>query len=502
MDSGLTRLSNCRPTAAEPRVRNPGKAAPSFDSLLASEYQSSTERTAERASEKSLRLDAFGQIDFFNRKGWRSKYSETDAATGLWLRDRTAVNPNDPSSVERFRVRLYNDNFSLTPTEQELKSYIAELRKNGLDGAVDWRGLEQEFEYFQPVTYEYLQDSLNYLASRYVSVKDKVSRSFSGEEQAAELEKLDNTYLATMNRLIGGYIEPLQQSLRLSLTDALTVKASFVEISQHQIQAYESVLKQVHQTVTRSFPEDRWLHNHDAYIAARLREAGGDGAAPADGRYAVWDLVAIGQAAQFYQREINGAEAGARNEATLALNLALADMKTEALVQRGLIGDSMAALLRNIRTQGHNTVLDAADRQLAAQKDSRQQDEPEGVFFPINRSMFGGIYGAVMGTYQQNGGDAAQAIRAGATFGQAITAQAAEKNPQVRRWSADMTDFWNNFYVTPEHEELSQLERSIQQMLSHVGQSRTYNSTYRNYVNDWRRFLTAISYQEGIDLRA
>ena len=101
----------------------------------------------------------------------------------------------------------------------------------------------------------------------------------------------------------------------------------------------------------------------------------------------------------------------------------MADMKAETMISKGLVSADMAALLRGSRAQGHENALAALDQALATRESSRTSGEPKGTFAPVDRSVFQGIYDATLNAYRQNGGDGASAIRAGASYGQTITAQ-------------------------------------------------------------------------------
>lgn len=417
-----------------------------------------------------------------------------DAAVNLWRQENISTASDTPTSIEHFQSWLYDDSFSLMPPEEQLEQYIARLRTTDGDIAVGWHSLKREVMSFRTATHEHLQDYLAYMASRYVSVKDKLMRCPS-TELATGGQNLRKICFAGVSEMVAHYTQKLQGGLSLLPADVSDINESFMAAFQHQIQRYEKVLPQVHQSVAKEYPEDRWLQNHDGYIAAQLRETTDTEDAPAHCPYTVRDLSTIGQVAQYYQKEKDGAGNGNRHEAELALNLAMADMKAELLIRRSLVTDSMAALLRSIRFQSHNGVLDAADQYLSTVNDSSQPTDRQAVNSPMNRAMFRSIYDTVLQAFQDNGGEAPQAIRAGVVHGQHITAQESEHNPGVSRWGKPMADFWHNFYITPEHGELSPLEQKVQQILAHVGQSRTNNSTYQNYVNDWRGFLIVIDYR-------
>lgn len=89
------------------------------------------------------------QINIFSLKGFQSRYSVVDAATSLWQRENTIVQRDDAASVARLQARLRSGNLQMTPTQEEIAGYLCRLRKDGLDGRIDWHGLEAEFRSFR-----------------------------------------------------------------------------------------------------------------------------------------------------------------------------------------------------------------------------------------------------------------------------------------------------------------------------------------------------------------
>lgn len=441
-------------------------------------------------------------LDLSDRKGYREDYSIRDAAEGLWKKENFDFNIFDPTSIQRMQDRVRQGSYTMKPTDEELSAYLDTLRQNGLDGSVDWTGLTQELEAFKTTTPEELEDGLDYLASRYVAARDKLERNYTGEELTAQLAKLEEVYQAGKSGMIDGYTQTLQDNLGLSDSDAQAVRDSFSSILSEKEEAYRGALKQVHEAVAQTGPDSVWLKDHDAYIASQLRTAGKAGkAGQSEARYSVQDLAAAGKIAQDYQAEIFGASSCGRDEARLGLNLAMADMKAETMISKGLVSENMASLLRNSRTQGHENALAALDQALARRESNRSSGEPKGTFAPVDRSVFQGIYNATMNAYRQNGGDGAGAIRAGVSAGQKLTAQAAARNPQALRWGISQEHYWKEFYKTPVERRPSRLDTQINNLLIQAGQPpRPQRSTYQEYVNRWQDFLTAIG--GGVNIRA
>ena len=433
-------------------------------------------------------------LDLSDRKGYREDYSIRDAAEGLWKKENFDFNIFDPTSIQRMQDRVRQGSYTMKPTDEELSAYLDTLRQNGLDGSVDWTGLTRELEAFKTTTPEELEDGLDYLASRYVAARDKLERNYTGEELTAQLATLEEVYQAGKSGMIDGYTQTLQDNLGLSDSDAQAVRDSFSTILAEKEETYRGALKQVHEAVEQTGPDSVWLKNHDAYIASQLRAACKAGESTA--RYSVQDLTAAGQIAQDYRAEIDGASSCGRNEVTLGLNLAMADMKAETMISKGLVSDSMAALLRDSRAQGHENALAVLNRALAQRESHRATGEPKGTFAPVDSAVFQGIYDAVMSAYRQNGGDAAKAIQAGASAGEKLTAQATARAPKAARWGISMKHYLQEFYKAPEEQEVMLLGLQIKYLTN----QKPRTSTYQKYVNSWQDFLSSIG--GGVDIRA
>lgn len=430
-------------------------------------------------------------LDLSDRKGYREDYSIRDAAEGLWKQENFNFNIFDPTSIQRMQDRVRQGTYTMKPTDAELSSYIDKLRQNGLDSSVDWTSLTRELEAFKVTTPEELEDGLSYMASRYVAALDKLERNYTGDELTAQRTKLEKVYQAGKFGMIDGYTQLLQDNLGLSTSDAQAVRDSFSSILAEKEEAYWGALKQVHETVGQTGPDSVWLKNHDAYIAFQLRVSGAAGQSEA--RYSVQDLTAAGQIAQSYQTELFNASSCGRDEATLTLNLSMADMKAETMIQKGLVSQNMAALLRNSRTQGHENALTTLDQALSKRENNLAPGEPKGTFAPVDRSVFQGIYNATMNAFRQNGGDGAGAIRAGVSAGEKLTAQATARNPKALRWGINIESYWKDFYTAPDTKDVSPLEKQINRLMEQTGKTSSLGkSTYQKYVDSWRDFLTSI----------
>lgn len=352
------------------------------------------------------------KLDSFYREGYQSGYEAEDALKSLWKAKHNRFNLNDPTTWQNLST-------SLTPTQEELSCLEKELSQNGLDGAVDWAGLRGELDSFRELKSEDLGEGMDYFSSRYVAIKDKLKRSFSGDELAAQKEKLEAAYQQGVSYFVNGYAKKLEKELGLSNGQAQTVRESLQVNLDQAILHYESVLDQVKAPAN---PADAWLQNHDAYIAAQLRETAAFSSTKSAGAglYTMDDLVAASRIGEAYQAAVDRASHGP-DEVRMALDMGMVDMKTEALMKTGKLSSGMAKLLQSTQKNRHQAVIAAADERLTSLRGFRTKGEPEVSFALVNQGMIQSIYQKVMDTFRGSGGNAIKAIYQGVETAKTVT---------------------------------------------------------------------------------
>ena len=208
------------------------------------------------------------QLDLSGRKGYREGYSIQDAAESLWKQETQTFRLSDLEDPEKANEIIENmrrqarwdlglSQGAGETKDEVLSAYIQELRQNGLGGAADWDGLSRELEAFQSTTPEELEDGLDYLASRYVAVLDKLERNYTGGELAAQRAKLEEVYKAGAAGMIDGYAQLLQTNLGISDSGVQAVKDSFSTILSEKVDAYQGALGKANEAVSQSGPGRR-----------------------------------------------------------------------------------------------------------------------------------------------------------------------------------------------------------------------------------------------------
>lgn len=412
-------------------------------------------------------------LDHFASPKLGEDYTKSDALMQLWKEAHT-IDLNDPNSV----VGLCFD-----PTEADLDALENQLETGGLCEQIHFSQVSRDFErMFAAVHAGNLGDAIDYLASRTAALEGKLDRNRSGEELQAQFQALNDVFQQGKEQLIDSYAGRLQDALGLSDTDAQAVRDSLDSLISQRLQTYRDAQAETPDTLAGT--KDRWLLNHDEYMASQLRQTAGtiqDSAS--GGNLTLGDLRAAGEIAGAYQTIYHGAATGkGGDEAFLALDLGMIDMKTETLIQNGLVSDSMSRMLQTSLAQRHQNALDVSNQRLAV----RQQEalSGEAPIPQMDRKLFQSIYDAVLTSFRRSGGDALAAIRDGAAFGKEATAQAHRENPRVTRWGISKETYWESFYTS-------------RQVSDWHGGTRAQKSEYQSYADSWQHFLSTISSTQG-----
>ena len=161
-------------------------------------------------------------------------------------------------------------------TQEELDAFRKELIENGLGEEIDWHGVSGDLGSTQLTYYGGNCFALrtDYIASRYAVLKDRILNQFTGDKQAAELQKLEQIYTNSKNNLadyyaksIGGFYEDLGQ-----FGTSEDMRSSVLAVLENKVQMYSDYLAQNDIYADITDPDQQWLKQDDGYMAAKLRE--------------------------------------------------------------------------------------------------------------------------------------------------------------------------------------------------------------------------------------
>lgn len=113
------------------------------------------------------------------------------------------------------------------------------------------------------------------VAARYVAIRDRVLRDFSGQEQQDALARLDELASAKIQQMAREYAQKLENSFGESgvLVDAKEIESSILMAVDHRTKEYLHLYQSNPNYAGISGPEENWLLNDSEYMASELRKA-------------------------------------------------------------------------------------------------------------------------------------------------------------------------------------------------------------------------------------
>ena len=195
-------------------------------------------------------------------------------------------------------------------SEEELETFRQKLVQNGLGNDIDWKGVSGDFVQIGVGfgNIEKLESKVDYLASRYAVLKDRIEKQYTGDEKDEQMNMLNDIYTRAKNEManayansIGGFYEDLGQEgiaedMKNSLLSAIDERAS----------EYETYLANAGEYAHIENEEDQWLLQDDGFMAAQLRESMSSAKqniekASGNNTYSLDDLKSAG----IYAKELN-----------------------------------------------------------------------------------------------------------------------------------------------------------------------------------------------------
>lgn len=159
--------------------------------------------------------------------------------------------------------------------KEDLEDFRNGLIENGLGSEIDWQGVRSDFT-GMAVGFDNIErfgQKADYIASRYAILKDRIQTQFTGDQQEAELQKLEQLYTEAKEKMansyaehIGGFYEDMGQSGM-----ATDMRESVLTVIDGKAKAYSTVLAENDLYGKITAPENQWLKQDDAYMAAQLR---------------------------------------------------------------------------------------------------------------------------------------------------------------------------------------------------------------------------------------
>ncbi len=298
----------------------------------------------------------------------RPDYTKEDAINKQWKKMNTM---NILDALEG-TVDTSNRGLSAKDVERQIKKGDLLDEVSDIDLRMlqfELSGLEfEEGRGYQSVDSGELYKNVEYLASRYVAMEDKIKKVCTGAEQIERLNRLNKMYMETLEKMaksyseiVGGILEDYGVS-----GEKEKIYQSFKSGVDQQVAEYRMFLKQDQRLTGLEDTENAWLLKDDEYIAAMLRKQNliSEASLSKEGAYSLWELDVLGQ----YVSSLSTMEAKAvtyeMTEERLGLDLAMLAMKTDVLCKEKNVGSVLNTTLKETLNGYLNVFLDRFNQKL------------------------------------------------------------------------------------------------------------------------------------------
>lgn len=290
-----------------------------------------------------------------------------------------------------------------------------DLETNGLGRGVNWDAVSDiSFVGLDDSELDEIGDKINYLASRYAVLKDRIHTDYPGEEQKAQMTKLDELFSEAEKRVADTYGKSVSHFFEECGISGETEKLqnSVLQNYNNRIDEYCAYLQSNRNYASVDSKKDEWLLNDDSYLAQQLRK-NMDGASPVGGSsakqqapaYSMRDLEVAGaysMQAPWCFVMVNPNPSAGRNEEYLGLDMAMQAMKTDYLAKNSGVSENMGDLLSHAFEGTMKNCVDACAESLNICANSGFVDGKR-LYAPLDKSAVYMVYQVAMARYRESG---------------------------------------------------------------------------------------------------
>lgn len=390
----------------------------------------------------------------------------------------TADTSNRTLSAEDIEKMLQEGSLLDGVSDEDLRMLQFEFSGLGLgSGASYWFVDPGEFD-----------KNVEYLASRYAAMEDKIRSSYTGEELKERLAKLGEIYETALEKAAESYADTVGGILEGYGVPGEKEKIyeSFKSGVDQKAAEYRAFLEQNRGFTGLEGTADAWLLKDDEYIAAMLRKQDlTSQALPEDqGTYSLEELDALGQYASSLSSMAAKANPYEMNEERIGLDLAMLAMKTDALGKEENKSAAFRAVLQKTLDGYVNALLEQLDRTLEANRNNAQTVYDAKGNAGLDRKAVWGVYNKTMEQYRSSG-NVMEALIKGAQYGKSQYAKKVDLGyaKEIYRYKNGGA-YWNGFFEDPSDRRADPYSKK--------------GSTYEQYMMGWLDFKDSLGEKGGV----
>ncbi len=413
-----------------------------------------------------------------------SDYSKADAVNKQWRKMNTV------NILDILDGTADTSNRTLTSQEIEQRLQQGDLLNdisNTDFGMLKFELSGIEFEMGVPASADTFHKNVEYLASRYAAMEDRIKNTCKGTEQKEYLEQLNDIYKSTLERaaneysnLVGGILGKYGV-----LDEREKIYRAFKNGVDERAAEYRTYLKENPGFTGLEGTKDSWLLKDDEYIASRLRSQNIASTRDAkDDEYTLQDLEVIGKYASSLSAMEKKSNTYDLNEERMGLELAMLAMKTDILGAKAGVSPMLNTTLKNTLEGYIRAFLEQFDNRLDTNRKKAYTASDIQGNAHLDKDSVWRVYNMTMESYRISG-DVVQAMLKGAEYGKAQYSEKMNQNgtKNIYRYKNGNT-YWNQFFQASTVTKANGYEKNV--------------STFEQHMMGWVDFNMSLEEKQGI----
>ncbi|MBK3495917.1 hypothetical protein JFL43_13815 [Viridibacillus sp. YIM B01967] len=226
-----------------------------------------------------------------------------------------------------------------------------QLQQQGLPKEIFWKMVEFNVSAKGGISFDRLPaigEHIDYLASEYITYKMRIENDFEGEEQAAQLAKLDEIFGRGLMRMSNAYIDSVGAFFERNEVagEASLMEQSIKGIYQYKLAKYGKFAAANPNYAFIKGTEDAWLQRDSYFMGDILRlviaKIDENRIKIKENPYTTLELTAVAAFYQAVQRRLANQKSTSVSEEQLGVELGFLRMKLELLIQKEGVSPELA----------------------------------------------------------------------------------------------------------------------------------------------------------------
>ena len=287
------------------------------------------------------------------------------------------------------------------------------MKTHELDKTIDWFDTKQLFGGHNSYS-DFVKQS-DYTAALYATLEDRIKTDFSGEEQAEQMNKLNELYNNSVDLMVKGFtesnviycVEGTFEKLGVPLPEG-KLEESIRAVMDSKTAEYRKYVANHDDYAGIKNTDDKWMRRDVGFMAASLIKAYDvSGASADDDKWSEDDIVTLGMLGSMYAHEAQykgqGSVLDLNDEESIGMAISMTWLATERILSDRNASEDVRNIGNKLFEAYSANVIDRADRVMAnARKNAVGHTDAE--FTDINADDVFGVVVVVKDSYSQSSG--------------------------------------------------------------------------------------------------